>query len=59
MPADLVGLVAGKAEHPQRIFGDLVGRFGVAAFVVVVQESAEAGRRARDEGLLLTRLPYR
>ncbi|WP_153882824.1 hypothetical protein [Streptomyces sp. CB01881] len=58
LPADL-GLVAGRAEHPQRIFGDLVGRFGVVAFWVVVQESAEAGRRARDEGFRLTRPPYR
>ncbi|MER6220733.1 hypothetical protein ABT189_09050 [Streptomyces sp900105755] len=46
--SDLVGLVAGKAEHRQQILGDLVGRFGVVAFGVVVQELAEAERRARE-----------
>ncbi|MFE2534928.1 hypothetical protein [Streptomyces sp. NPDC059371] len=46
LPADL-GLAAGKAEHPQQILGDMVGRFGVVAIWVAVQESAEAGPRPR------------
>ncbi|MFF4402520.1 hypothetical protein [Streptomyces sp. NPDC001480] len=59
LPADLVGLVDGKARHTQQLLGCLVGRFGVVAFRVVVQEVAEAGRRAHERGFLLTRPPYR
>lgn len=54
LPADLVGLVSGKAEHRQQFLDDLVGRFGVVAFGVVVQELAAAERRVREAMSLFT-----